>query len=66
MITITGEPKEIAALVVALQERQISGEIKFTPETADGPCFGGKNVETTAFSRDIRTLSSPDTNNCSK
>lgn len=24
MITITGEPKEIAALVVALQERQIS------------------------------------------
>lgn len=44
MITITGEPKEIAALVVALQERQISGEIKFIPETADGPCAVGASV----------------------
>lgn len=32
MITITGEPKEIAALVVALQERQLS-------ELKEGVCL---------------------------
>ena len=36
-LTINGTAKEIAALVVALQERQRPG---FVPETADGPCSG--------------------------
>jgi hypothetical protein len=44
MITINGEPKEIAALVVALQERQISSNTDFIPETADGPCARGTAV----------------------
>lgn len=35
MITITGEPKEIAALVVALQERRNNVEIRFDGKISD-------------------------------
>jgi len=43
-VTITGEAKEIAALVLALQERRDLGPC-FVPETADGPCINCTAVE---------------------
>lgn len=46
-VIFDGEPKEIAALVAALQGRQITIS-QFVPETADGPCVGRKPVTATA------------------
>lgn len=43
-IVIEGGPKEIAALVVALQERQ-DVSLAFVPETADGPYVNCAGVE---------------------
>ncbi len=43
-VTITGEAKEIAALVQELQERRDMGSA-FVPETADGPCINCTAVE---------------------
>jgi len=41
-IVIEGNPKEIAALVLELQERQ-NAKPKFVPETPEGPdCSAGK------------------------
>ena len=37
IIVHDGNPKEIAALVLKLQERQ---KLKFVPETSEGVCFG--------------------------
>lgn len=48
-IIIKGDAKEIAALVVEVQERRIALEPSFVPETADGPCTNRKPVKSTAL-----------------
>lgn len=62
IISITGKPKEIAALAAVMQEqRNTSGEthkVKFVPETADGSCPSDKMV--TAYSEGNRRQTSPD------
>ena len=44
-ILVRGEAKEIAALVLELQERQ---KPKFVPETSNGPCQGPMKERFTA------------------
>ena len=46
-VILEGEPKEVAALVFALQERH-GEKSSFVPETADGPCLGTAKVAATA------------------
>ena len=63
-ISIEGKPKEIAALVLELQERQ-SIRPKFVPETADGPIHDTKRVAMGASQEDILRYPCQDTNtNC--
>lgn len=50
-IIIKGSPKEIAALVLKIQERQ-SVRPKFIPETSEGPCFCMEKVATGASCTD--------------
>lgn len=49
--TKAGNPREIAALVLELQERQGTSP-NFTPKTAEGPCYGTEKVATGASCTD--------------
>lgn len=57
-VVIKAEPKEIAALVLELQERQ---KPKFVPETSEGVCFGPLVEGFTTFSEDNQRHPCPDT-----
>ena len=46
-VIIKGSPKEIATLVVEVQERQ-NARPKFVPETSEGPCLCTEKVTTGA------------------
>ena len=60
-IKLDGNPKEIAALVLELQERR-GKNVSFVPETSDGPCTGANKVAATASPVDSPTLPCPGTN----
>lgn len=60
-IILDGNPKEIAALVLELQERQ-GKSVSFVPETSDGPCTDANKVAATAAPADSPILSCPGTN----
>ena len=59
-IVLKGEPTEIAALVLGMQERQWE-EPKFVPETAEGPCYGTEKVCATASGSSSQIPSCRDT-----
>lgn len=60
-IILDGNPKEIAALVLELQERQ-GKRVSFVPETSNGLCTCENKVATTASPVDSPILPCPGTN----